>query len=141
MYFCKTGRIKAQEGVIVLTHFGKKLKKNMEKITIYHNPRCSKSRQALEILKNKGFDPIVIEYLKTPLDLEQLKILRNHLALEDLVRTNENVFKELGLSLDNEAQVLEAMVKEPILMQRPIVTFKGKSVIGRPPEKVLELFD
>ncbi|HAT1820341.1 TPA: arsenate reductase (glutaredoxin) [Legionella pneumophila] len=113
----------------------------MEKITIYHNPRCSKSRQALEILKNKGFDPIVIEYLKTPLDLEQLKILRNHLALEDLVRTNENVFKELGLSLDNEAQVLDAMVKEPILMQRPIVTFKGKSVIGRPPEKVLELFD
>ncbi|HAU1605187.1 TPA: arsenate reductase (glutaredoxin) [Legionella pneumophila] len=113
----------------------------MEKITIYHNPRCSKSRQALEILKNKGFDPIVIEYLKTPLDLEQLKILLNHLALEDLVRTNENVFKELGLSLDNEAQVLEAMVKEPILMQRPIVTFKGKSVIGRPPEKVLELFD
>ncbi len=101
----------------------------------------SKSRQALEILKNKGFDPIVIEYLKTPLDLEQLKILRNHLALEDLVRTNENVFKELGLSLDNEAQVLDAMVKEPILMQRPIVTFKGKSVIGRPPEKVLELFD
>ncbi|HAT1595669.1 TPA: arsenate reductase (glutaredoxin) [Legionella pneumophila] len=113
----------------------------MEKITIYHNPRCSKSRQALEILKNKGFDPIVIEYLKTPLDLEQLKILRNHLALEDLVRTNENVFKELGLSLNNEAQVLDAMVKEPILMQRPIVTFKGKSVIGRPPEKVLELFD
>ncbi|HAT1658524.1 TPA: arsenate reductase (glutaredoxin) [Legionella pneumophila] len=113
----------------------------MEKITIYHNPRCSKSRQALEILKNKGFDPIVIEYLKTPLDLEQLKILRNHLALEDMVRTNENVFKELGLSLNNEAQVLDAMVKEPILMQRPIVTFKGKSVIGRPPEKVLELFD
>ncbi|HHL3492907.1 TPA: arsenate reductase (glutaredoxin) [Legionella pneumophila] len=113
----------------------------MEKITIYHNPRCSKSRQALEILKNKGFDPIVIEYLKTPLDLEQLKILRNHLALEDLVRTNENAFKELGLSLNNEAQVLDAMVKEPILMQRPIVTFKGKSVIGRPPEKVLELFD
>ncbi|HAU1152306.1 TPA: arsenate reductase (glutaredoxin) [Legionella pneumophila] len=113
----------------------------MEKITIYHNPRCSKSRQALEILQNKGFEPMIIEYLKTPLDLEQLKILRNHLALEDLVRTNENVFKELGLSLNNEAQVLEAMVKEPILMQRPIVTFKGKSVIGRPPEKVLELFD
>ncbi|SQG89104.1 arsenate reductase [Legionella pneumophila subsp. pascullei] len=84
---------------------------------------------------------MIIEYLKTPLDLEQLKILRTHLALEDLVRTNENVFKELGLSLDNEAQVLDAMVKEPILIQRPIVTFKGKSVIGRPPEKILELFD
>ncbi|AMP88417.1 arsenate reductase (glutaredoxin) [Legionella pneumophila] len=113
----------------------------MEKITIYHNPRCSKSRQALKILRNKGFEPMIIEYLKTPLDLEQLKILRTHLALEDLVRTNENVFKELGLSLDNEAQVLDAMVKEPILIQRPIVTFKGKSVIGRPPEKILELFD
>ncbi|HAU1319714.1 TPA: arsenate reductase (glutaredoxin) [Legionella pneumophila] len=113
----------------------------MEKITIYHNPRCSKSRQALEILQNKGFEPIIIEYLKTPLDLEQLKRLRTHLALEDLVRTNENVFKELSLSLNNEAQVLEAMVKEPVLMQRPIVTFKGKVVIGRPPEKVLELFD
>ncbi|HAT8750619.1 TPA: arsenate reductase (glutaredoxin) [Legionella pneumophila] len=113
----------------------------MEKITIYHNPRCSKSRQTLEILQNKGFAPIIIEYLKTPLDLEQLKRLRTHLALEDLVRTNENVFKELGLSLANEVQVLEAMVIEPILMQRPIVTFKGKAVIGRPPEKVLELFD
>ncbi len=55
----------------------------MEKITIYHNPRCSKSRQALEILQNKGFEPIIIEYLKAPLDLEQLKRLRTHLALED----------------------------------------------------------
>lgn len=110
-------------------------------MTIYHNPRCSKSRQTLEILQNKEFELIIIEYLKTPLDLEQLKTLRSHFDLKDFVRTNEHVFKEMGLSLDNEAQVLQAMLKEPILMQRPIVTFKGRAVIGRPPEKVLELFD
>lgn len=113
----------------------------MQKITIYHNPRCSKSRQTLEILQNKDFELVIIEYLKTPLGMEQLKTLRSHFDLKDFVRTNEHVFKELGLSLDNEAQVLEAMLKEPILMQRPIVTFKDRAVIGRPPEKVLELFD
>lgn len=139
--FLQSGKDKSEEKCYSFNLFGKEFKKNMEKITIYHNPRCSKSRQGLEILQNKGFEPIIIEYLKTPLDLEQLKRLRTHLALEDLVRTNENVFKELGLSLANESQVLEAMVKEPILMQRPIVTFKGKAAIGRPPEKILELFD
>ncbi|AHE65887.1 arsenate reductase (glutaredoxin) [Legionella oakridgensis] len=113
----------------------------MQDITIYHNPRCSKSREALEILRNKGFNPIVIDYLKTPLDFEQLKTLRSHFAFKDFVRTNEHVFKEQGLSLDNEVQILQAMLKEPILMQRPIVTYKGRAVIGRPPEKVLELFD
>lgn len=113
----------------------------MQKITIYHNPRCSKSRQTLEMLQKKELELVIIEYLKTPLDMEQLKTLRSHFDLKDFVRTNENVFKEMGLSLDNEAQVLQAMLKEPILMQRPIVTFKGRAVIGRPPEKVLELFD
>ena len=113
----------------------------MQKITIYHNPRCSKSRKTLEILQRKGFEPVIIEYLKMPLGIEQLNTLRAHFDLKDFVRTDENVFKELGLSLDNEAQVLQAMLKEPILMQRPIVTFKDKAVIGRPPEKVLELLD
>ncbi|WP_133128703.1 arsenate reductase (glutaredoxin) [Legionella nagasakiensis] len=112
----------------------------MENITLYHNPRCSKSRKALEILRNKGFNPIVIDYLKTPLGIEQLKTLRSHFALKDFVRIHENIFKELGLSLDNESQVLQAMFKEPILMQRPIVTYKDKAIIGRPPEKILELF-
>jgi arsenate reductase len=113
----------------------------MQKITLYHNPRCSKSRKALEILQNKGFEPIIIEYLKTPLDIEQLSTLRAHFTLKDFVRTDEPVFKALGLSLDNEALILQAMVKDPILMQRPIVTFQDKAVIGRPPEKVLGLFD
>ncbi|KTC86202.1 arsenate reductase (glutaredoxin) [Legionella cincinnatiensis] len=113
----------------------------MQKVTIYHNPRCSKSRQTLELLQNKGITPIIIEYLKTPLDMHQLKVLRTHFALKDFVRVNEPIFKELGLSLDNEDHVLQAMLKEPILMQRPIITFKDKAVIGRPPEKVLELLD
>ncbi len=113
----------------------------MEKVTIYHNPRCSKSRQALEILHSRGINPVVIEYLKTPLNIEQLRQLQAHLPLKDFVRTNEPVFKELGLSLDNEELVLQAMVKEPVLMQRPIVTLKNKAVIGRPPENVLALLE
>ena len=73
--------------------------------------------------------------------MEQLKILRSNFDLKDFVRTNEPIFKTLGLSLDNEIQILQAMLKEPILMQRPIVTFKGKAIIGRPPEAVLSLFE
>lgn len=112
----------------------------MHAITIYHNPRCSKSRDTLALLQEKGFEFTIIEYLKTPLNKEQLKELKAHFALKDFVRTNEPVFKELGLSLENEEQVLEAMTKEPVLMQRPIVTYKDKAIIGRPPENVLELF-
>ena len=118
-----------------------KLEEKRSTITIYHNPRCSKSRKTLEILKEKHFEPVIIEYLKTPLDLEQLKKLRAHFDLKDFVRTDEPIFNELGLSLDNEEQVLQAMVNEPILMQRPIITFKEKSIIGRPPENVLKLFE
>ncbi|HHF7353284.1 TPA: arsenate reductase (glutaredoxin) [Legionella anisa] len=113
----------------------------MEEITIYHNPRCSKSRKTLELLQSQGVEPVIVEYLKTPLSLEQLKNLRAHFALKDFVRTDEAIFKELGLSLDNENQVLHAMLKEPILMQRPIVTYKDKAIIGRPPENLLKLFE
>ncbi|HHF7366845.1 TPA: arsenate reductase (glutaredoxin) [Legionella bozemanae] len=113
----------------------------MKEIIIYHNPRCSKSRKTLELLQSQGVAPVIVEYLKTPLNLEQLKSLRAHFALKDFVRTDEPVFKELGLSLDNENQMLQAMVKEPILMQRPIVTYKEKAIIGRPPENVLKLFE
>lgn len=113
----------------------------MQTIIIYHNPRCSKSRETLEMLQNKGYKLVIIEYLKKPLSLEQLIALRSQFSLKDFVRTNEPLFKELGLSLDNEAKVLEAMQKAPILMQRPIVLFKDRAVIGRPPEKVLKLLD
>ena len=112
----------------------------MEQVTIYHNPRCSKSRKTLELLQNKHITPVVIEYLKTPLNLEQLQTLAAHFTLKDFVRTEEDVFKELGLFLDKETEVLQAMAQHPILMQRPIVVFNDQAVIGRPPEKVLELF-
>ncbi|MGV3740019.1 MAG: arsenate reductase (glutaredoxin) [Gammaproteobacteria bacterium] len=113
----------------------------MSRYTIYHNPKCSKSREALKILQRHQIQPIIVEYLKNPQTLEQIKSLRTHFDLKDFVRTNEPIFKELKLSFDNEDALLLAMSKEPILMQRPIVTHEEKAVIARPPEKVLELIN
>lgn len=113
----------------------------MHQFAIYHNPKCSKSREALTILQNHNIQPLIIEYLKNPLTLEQLKDLRGHFDLQDFVRCNEPVFKDLKLSLDNEDSVLEAMVKYSILMQRPIVTCCEKAVIGRPIENVTNLIN
>lgn len=113
----------------------------MNHFTIYHNPRCSKSRQTLEILQSHGIHPVIIEYLKTPLSLKEIIKLRAYFNLKDFVRYDEPIFKELKLTLDDEAAVLQAMVKEPILMQRPIVTLSEKAIIARPPEKVLTLIN
>jgi len=113
----------------------------MKKFTIYHNPSCSKSRQVLEILQKHRINPTIIEYLNVPLNLEQLIALRSHFDLIDFIRTNEPIFKKLNLTLADENKVLEAMLKEPILMQRPIVTYNGKAIIARPSEKVLELIE
>jgi arsenate reductase (glutaredoxin) len=111
----------------------------MQPCIIYHNPKCSKSRQALELLKSNGIHPTIVEYLKTPFNLEQLVALRSHFNLKDFVRTNEPVFKQLNLNLEDETNILKAILKEPILMQRPIVILGEKAVIARPPERVLEL--
>lgn len=111
----------------------------MDAVTVYHNPRCSKSRKALELLHHHHIHPVVIDYLKTPLNLEQINQLRAHFDLKDFVRYEEPVFKALNLTLENEANVLNAILKEPILMQRPIVTCNDKAIIARPPEKILEL--
>jgi arsenate reductase (glutaredoxin) len=111
----------------------------MNQATIYHNPRCSKSRQALERLQSHGVTPIIIEYLKAPLNLEQITELRSHFDLKDFVRNSEPVFKKLNLTLADEKEVLQAMVEEPILMQRPIVVCGENAIIARPPEKVLAL--
>ncbi len=111
----------------------------MQKYTIYHNPLCSKSRATLDILKSHGIEPIIIEYIKKPLNIEQLKSLRVHFSLKDFIRTNDAVFKDLGLSLEDENSLLRAMTIEPKLMQRPIVTYKNRAIIGRPPENVLSL--
>lgn len=111
----------------------------MNSLTIYHNPRCSKSRKAIEILQAHHQAPIIIEYLKTPLNWEQLLELRSHFDLSDFVRTTEPLFNELKLNLQNEENVLKAVFKEPILMQRPIITFNGKAIIARTPESILAL--
>lgn len=110
----------------------------MTTVIIYHNPRCSKSRQALELLKNHHIDPTIVEYLKTPLNLEQLRELRSFFDLKDFVRINEPAFTQLQLTLDDEMRILEVMTNEPILMQRPIVVSGCKAIIARSLEKLLE---
>ena len=110
-------------------------------VTIYHNPRCSKSRQTLELLRARGVEPTIVEYLKTPPDASTLNTLLDLLGLEPraLMRRKEAVYKDLGLddpNLSREA-LIDAMVANPILIERPIVVGNGKAAIGRPPEAVL----
>lgn len=112
-------------------------------VTLYHNPRCSKSRAALELLDRHGVQAEIVEYLKTPPDRETLVTLLDMLGLEPraLMRTQEQEYRDAGL--DDPAltrvQLIDAMVTHPKLIERPIVVSAGKAVIGRPPEKVLEL--
>ncbi len=113
------------------------------KVTIYHNPRCSKSRQTLDLIRKRYIDPDVIEYLKTPPDRATLERILALLELEprNLIRKNESVYKQEKLddkTLSREA-LISAMLDYPILIERPIVLSKGKARIGRPPEKVLEI--
>lgn len=115
----------------------------MSRVTIYHNPRCSKSRQTLELLGEKGVQAEIIEYLKTPPDAAELERILSLLALEprDLIRSGETEYKTLNLgdaSLSRE-QLIAAMVEHPRLIQRPIVISGGKAALGRPPESVLEI--
>lgn len=111
--------------------------------TIYHNPRCSKSRKTLELLQEHQVDAQVIEYLKQPPGKEELNELLLMLNLEprELMRTREPEYKELGLddkTLSRDA-LIEAMVANPKLIERPIVVHNGRATIGRPPEKVLDI--
>ena len=109
---------------------------------IYHNPRCSKSRQSLALLRENGVEPEVMEYLKTPLDEVGLRDVIDKLGLKahEVVRTKEEPYQQLALSPDSsEEEVIAAIVKYPILMERPIVVKGDSAVIGRPPENVQEL--
>ena len=115
----------------------------MPTIRIYHNPQCSKSRQTLQLLEERGMDAEVIEYLKTPPDAQTLTKILDMLGLEprQLMRDQEPQYKALGLddtSLNRDA-LIRAMVQTPKLMQRPIVVHRGKAAVGRPPERVLEI--
>lgn len=110
---------------------------------IYHNPRCSKSRATLQLLEERGLKPTIIEYLVNPPDKETLEKILSLLSLHpgDLMRRGERIYKELGLDnpdLNND-ELVQAMIDNPILIERPIVVAGDKVRIGRPPEQVLEI--
>ena len=113
----------------------------MPNVTLYHNPRCSKSRQTLELLRNKGIEPHVVEYLKTPLNKSELKTLLSQLNLKasELLRSKESAYAACNLKNASEEACLDALSEHPELMERPIVTANDKAAIGRPPENVLEI--
>ena len=110
-------------------------------LTIYHNPRCSKSRQTLALIEDAKVDVDIVEYLKTPLSQEQIKALMALLSVPaiEMMRTKEAEFKEQNLKGADEETLIAAMAATPKLIERPIVTAKDKAVIGRPPENVLVL--
>ena len=114
-----------------------------DKIIIYHNPRCSKSRQTLQLLEDKGISPAVVEYLKDPPDEKTLRGVLKKLGLKPIeaMRTKEAVFKELGLAQkkDDDDALIAAMVTNPVLIERPIVVKGDKAKLGRPPEQVLDI--
>ena len=114
----------------------------MSKFTIYHNPRCSKSRQALALLEEKGAEFEIKEYLKESMSLTELKNLSKSLNKrpKEFMRLKEDALKPLDLDLENDEACLSAIIENPILLERPIVMSQdGRAVIGRPPENVLGL--
>ena len=112
-------------------------------VTILHNPRCSKSRQSLELLKKHGVDPKVILYLKNPPTLSEIKSILKKLNLgpSEILRTGESCFKELAISLEeiSDDELIALMTENPILIERPIIFDEQKAVIGRPPENTLDM--
>ena len=112
-------------------------------VTIFHNPRCSKSRQTLSLIQEKNIDITIIEYLKTPPDISQLKQILKQLGYEprQLMRKSEQIYKDLDLGNENKtaADLIIAMTQNPILIERPIVLSGEKAAIGRPPESVLNI--
>jgi arsenate reductase len=116
----------------------------MAKPTIWHNPRCSKSRNAVTLLEEKGIDADVVKYLDTPPSKEELKEVLKMLGISarELMRTKEAIYKELDLKeVSDEAQLIEAMVEHPKLIERPIVIKDGKAAIGRPIENIIDLLE
>jgi arsenate reductase len=113
-------------------------------VTIYHNPRCSKSRQTLALLEENGITPDVVKYLEQTPSIDQLKVLLSQLgysSARDMMRTKEAIYKELSLGEESvtEQQLFEAMAENPKLIERPIVVKGDKAAMGRPPEQVLSI--
>lgn len=112
-------------------------------VTIYHNPRCSKSRQALELLRKNGIEPTIVEYLKNPPEKKELKMLLERLNMNprDLMRKQEVPYRENGLDdpkLGRE-QLIAALAENPVLLERPIVVTDEAAVVARPAEKLLDI--
>ncbi len=112
-------------------------------LTIYHNPRCSKSRQTLELIRSEGFEPDIRLYLEDQLSISEIQTLVSKLGFDsarDLMRRGEAIYKELGLkSVTDEGDLMRAMAKFPKLVERPIVEKGPVAKLGRPPENVLPL--
>jgi arsenate reductase len=116
---------------------------SVKTVTLYHNPRCSKSRQALGLLRDRDVELEIVEYLKSPPSATELDRILELLSMEPraLMRKKETAYKDLGLddqSLDRK-RLLQAMVEHPILMERPIAVGDGRAALGRPPENVLDV--
>ncbi len=114
----------------------------MKKVTIYHNPRCTKSRETLALLKECGIAPFIVEYLKNPPTKDEVKSIIEMLGgnAAALVRTKEPAYKNSGLTAKSSADdIARAIAKEPILMERPVVVHGKEAAIGRPPENVLSI--
>ena len=114
----------------------------MSKITIYINPACSNCRNTLQLLEERGIKPEIIEYLQTPPSKNELAhILEMGVSAKDLIRTKEAAWQELGLDLDNtsDQDLIDAIVANPIIMQRPVAIYGDKAIVSRPPEKILEI--
>ena len=110
-------------------------------VRIYHNPRCSKSRQTLELIRSAGIEPEIIRYLDTSFTREELKTLVSELGctVTDLIRKGEAVYKELDLGKADEVALIDAMAAHPILVHRPVVVTARGTRLCRPPESVLDI--
>ena len=112
-------------------------------VTIYHNPRCSKSRQALQLLRDRGIEPEIVEYLKTPPSADEMDAVLAKLGIEPraLMRTKETAYREAGMADEGLSRrvLIDLMVANPIVIERPIVVNGARAALGRPPESVLSI--
>lgn len=112
-------------------------------VTIYHNPECSKSRQTLALLEERGIEPEVVEYLQSPPAAMELKAILEKLGMSprDLMRKKESEYTDLDLDNPDltKDQLIDLMIQHPILIERPVVLANGKAALGRPPEQVLDI--
>lgn len=118
---------------------------DMSSTTIWHNPRCSKSRQTLQLIRDRGVEPTIVEYLKTPPSAAELADALTKLGIEPraLIRKKEAPYEELSLADErrSRAELIDAMVENPVLIERPVVFVGKRAVLCRPPENVLALLD